>query len=86
MKPWNSDIVKMIMRVERHLCPSYCGVVERRRVIAFLFLSLIEMLVIPFHLSMFVTLGEPWGLSVSIAHALAFVGGAISYMGAKDFF
>ena len=31
-----NDIVNVIVRVEHHLCPQYCGVVDRRRVIAFL--------------------------------------------------
>lgn len=30
-----SDIVNLIVRVEHHLCPLYCGVVDRRRIIAF---------------------------------------------------
>lgn len=26
-----SDMVNLIVRVEHHLCPLYCGVVDRRR-------------------------------------------------------
>lgn len=84
MSKFTSTIVNFIIRVEHHLCPYYCGVVDRRRVIAFLFLTVIEAVIVPFHLVMFFSLGEPWGLSVVILHALAFMGGAISYMEAKD--
>lgn len=31
-----NDMVNLIVRVEHHLCPLYCGVVDRRRIIAFL--------------------------------------------------
>lgn len=37
-----NDIVNLIVRVEHHLCPQYCGVVDRRRVIAFLLLTISE--------------------------------------------
>lgn len=30
-----NDMVNLIVRVEHHLCPLYCGVVDRRRIIAF---------------------------------------------------
>lgn len=33
-----NDMVNLIVRVEHHLCPLYCGVVDRRRIIAFLLL------------------------------------------------
>lgn len=37
------------LRLEHHLCPDYCGVVDRRRVIAFVLLTLVEILIIPYH-------------------------------------
>lgn len=37
------------LRLEHHLCPDFCGVVDRRRVIAFVLLSLIEIFIIPYH-------------------------------------
>lgn len=42
-----NDIVNLIVRVEHHLCPQYCGVVDRRRVIAFLLLTISELIIIP---------------------------------------
>lgn len=39
-----NDIVNLIVRVEHHLCPQYCGVVDRRRVIAFLLLTISELI------------------------------------------
>lgn len=67
-------IINLILRVEHHLCPIYCGVVDRHRVIAFLLLTLAEMFIIPFHLSLFIALGEPWGLSLTVIHALILLG------------
>ena len=43
-----NDIVNLIVRVEHHLCPQYCGVVDRRRVIAFLLLTISELIIIPY--------------------------------------
>ena len=40
-----NDIVNLIVRVEHHLCPQYCGVVDRRRVIAFLLLTISELII-----------------------------------------
>lgn len=67
-------IINLILRVEHHLCPIYCGVIDRHRVIAFLLLTLAEMFIIPFHLSLFIVLGEPWGLSLTVIHALILLG------------
>ena len=39
-----NDIVNLIVRVEHHLCPQYCGVVDRRRIIAFLLLTISELI------------------------------------------
>lgn len=38
-----NDMVNLIVRVEHHLCPLYCGVVDRRRIIAFLLLTISEL-------------------------------------------
>lgn len=46
-----NDIVNVIVRVEHHLCPQYCGVVDRRRVIAFLLLTISELIIIPYHIT-----------------------------------
>lgn len=43
----------LCLRLEQHLCPDYCGVVDRRRVIAFVLLTLVEMLIIPYHFLLF---------------------------------
>lgn len=48
------------LRLEHHLCPDYCGVVDRRRVIAFVFLTLIEILIIPYHFLLFYMM-KAWG-------------------------
>lgn len=42
-----NDMVNLIVRVEHHLCPLYCGVVDRRRIIAFLLLTISELIIIP---------------------------------------
>lgn len=67
-----TNIVSTIMRVEQHLCPLYCGVVDRRQVIAYLFATICECVIIPFHLLLFSSIREPWGLSLTIVHALCF--------------
>lgn len=46
-----NDIVNLIVRVEHHLCPQYCGVVDRRRVIAFLLLTISELIISYYALS-----------------------------------
>ena len=48
-----NDIVNLIVRVEHHLCPQYCGVVDRRRVSAFLLLTIRELIIIPYHIMLF---------------------------------
>lgn len=73
MKELSSGIVKLIQFVESCLCPQYCGVVDRRRVIAYLFTTLIECLVIPFHLVLFLSIWEPWGFSALMVHICLFV-------------
>lgn len=68
-----SKVAKVVLYIERYLCPSFCGVVDRRRVIAYLFLTLIEILVIPYHFTMFFLAWEPWGFSVACVHVAAFL-------------
>lgn len=48
------------LRLEHHLCPDYCGVVDRRRVIAFVLLTLIEIVIIPYHFLLFY-MKKAWG-------------------------
>lgn len=59
-----SDMVNLIVRVEHHLCPQYCGVVDRRRIIAFLLLTISELIIIPYHIMLFLLVKEPYGLSL----------------------
>lgn len=60
------------LRLEHHLCPDYCGVVDRRRVIAFVFLTLVEILIIPYHFLLFYIM-KAWGggMFYNIVHTLA---------------
>lgn len=53
MKGLSHSMVKMIRFIELYLCPQYCGVIDRRRVIAYLFFTLIEAVVIPVHFFLF---------------------------------
>lgn len=59
------------MRLEHHLCPDYCGVVDRRRVIAFVFLTLVEILIIPYHFLLFYMMKAWGGMFYNIVHTLA---------------
>lgn len=59
------------LRLEHHLCPDYCGVVDRRRVIAFVFLTLIEILIIPYHFLLFYMMKVLGGMFYNIVHTLA---------------
>lgn len=61
------------LRLEHHLCPDYCGVVDRRRVIAFVFLTLIEILIIPYHFLLFYMMKVWGGMFYNIVHTLALV-------------
>ncbi len=72
MKELSSGFVELIKLVELTLCPQYCGVVDRRRVIAYIFLTFIELVIIPLHFFMFLTWWEPRGFSVACVHLLAF--------------
>lgn len=73
MEKMISKVAKVVLYIERHLCPSFCGVVDRRRVIAYLFLTLIEVLVIPYYFTLFFLVWEPWGFSAACAHLAAFL-------------
>ena len=59
------------LRLEHHLCPDYCGVVDRRRVIAFVLLTLIEIVIIPYHFLLFYMMDAWAGFFFNLAHALA---------------
>ncbi len=50
----------LCLRLEQHLCPDYCGVVDRRRVIAFALLTLVEILIIPYNFLLFYMM-KVWG-------------------------
>ena len=67
-----NDIVNLIVRVEHHLCPQYCGVVDRRRIIAFLLLTISELIIIPYHIMLFLLVKEPYGLSLCGLHTFVF--------------
>lgn len=67
-----NDVVNLIVRVEHHLCPQYCGVVDRRRIIAFLLLTISELIIIPYHIMLFLQIKEPYGLSLCCLHSLLF--------------
>lgn len=67
-----NDIVNLIVRVEHHLCPLYCGVVDRRRIIAFLLLTISELIIIPYHFMLFLLVKEPYGLSLCGLHTFVF--------------
>ena len=65
-KLWN-----WCLRLEHHLCPDYCGVVDRRRVIAFILLTLIEILIIPYHFLLFYMMKAWGGMFYNIVHTIA---------------
>lgn len=59
------------LRLEHHLCPDYCGVVDCRRVIAFVLLTLIEIVIIPYNFLLFY-IKDAWvGFSFNLTHTLA---------------
>ena len=59
------------LRLEHHLCPDYCGVVDRRRVIAFVLLTLVEILIIPYHFLLFYMMKAWVGMLYNVVHTLA---------------
>ena len=58
------------LRLEHHLCPDYCGVVDRRRVIAFVLLTLVEILIIPYHFLLFYMMKAWGGMLCNVVHTL----------------
>ena len=58
------------LRLERDLCPDFCGVVDRRRVIAFVLLSLIEIFIIPYHFILFYIMDAWIGFFYNLAHTI----------------
>lgn len=78
MKGLGSFAVNWINRIEERLCPQHCGIVDRRRVIAYIFLTIIEVLVIPFHFFLFLTWWEPYGFTVACIHLVSFL--VVQYM------
>ncbi|CDA53517.1 transcriptional regulator [Prevotella sp. CAG:604] len=72
MKGLSNSMVKMIRFIELYLCPQYCGVIDRRRVIAYLFFTLIEAVVIPLHFFLFLIFWEPMGFALTCAHLIVF--------------
>lgn len=59
------------LRLEHHLCPDYCGVVDRRRVIAFVLLTMVEILIIPYHFLLFYIMKAWVGMFYNVVHTLA---------------
>ena len=59
------------LRLEHHLCPDYCGVVDRRRVIAFVLLTLVEILIIPYHFLLFYMMKAWGGMFYNVVHTIA---------------
>lgn len=72
MKGVNEIFLGWIKKVELILCPQHCGVVDRRRVISYLFFTLIEIVMIPLHFVLFLTYWEPMGFTVACVHFVAF--------------
>lgn len=63
-----NKLFEWCLRLEHHLCPDFCGVVDRRRVIAFVFLSLIEIFIIPYHFILFYIMDAWVGFYYNLAH------------------
>ena len=72
MKGLSYSMVKVIRFIELYLCPQYCGVIDRRRVIAYLFFTLIEAVVIPLHFFLFLMFWEPIGFALACTHLIVF--------------
>ncbi len=73
MKGLSSFVVNWINHIEEKLCPQHCGIVDRRRVLAYILLTIIEILVIPFHFFLFLTWWEPYGFTVACVHLVSFL-------------
>lgn len=63
-------IIGIMLTAEKHFFPKYCGLLDRRRILAFLLLTLCELCIIPYHLVLFSVLGDYWGLGFCIFYAL----------------
>ena len=66
-----NKLLEWCLRLEHHLCPDYCGVVDRRRVIAFVLLTLVEILIIPYHFLLFYMMKAWGGMLYNVVHILA---------------
>lgn len=66
-------IYGLVIHVERHFFPQYCGILDRRRVLAYLLLTLCESFIIPFNLIMFGYLKSRVGVSVTLGHAAIYL-------------
>ncbi len=73
MRELNNLTVRLIFQIESRLCPKYCGVVDRRRVLAYIFITIIEALVIPYQFCLFLLFWEPVGFTVACVNLVAFV-------------
>lgn len=65
-----NKLLDWYLRLEHHLCPDFCGVVDRRRVIAFVLLSLIEIFIIPYHFILFYIMDAWIGFFYNLAHTI----------------
>ncbi len=73
MKGLSNLTVRLMHLIESHLCPEYCGVVDRRRVLAYIFITIIEAIVIPVQFCLFLLYWEPIGFTVLCINLIAFV-------------
>lgn len=68
-------MIPIVIDAERRLCPDFCGLLDRCRVVAFLFLTLCEVCIIPFHFVLFGVVGSMPGLVLTAVHLLLLAGG-----------
>lgn len=73
MSGLNNLTVRLIHQIESRLCPQYCGVVDRRRVLAYIFITIVEALAIPLQFCLFLLFWEPVGFTVLSVNLVAFV-------------
>lgn len=68
-----NKIWHLYLRLEQHLCSEACGVVDRRRVIAFVLLTLVEVIIIPYHFVL-LYVKEAWiGFYYNILYTIVFI-------------
>lgn len=73
MESTKTKIWHLYLRLEQHLCSEACGVVDRRRVLAFVLLTLVETVIIPFHFVL-LYMKEAWvGFYYNILHTIVFL-------------